>query len=162
MPRKGTKRKAPTAPVIPRHVPEEHPDESNVTGAGYRMTGFIQTLSPLRLKTGERKTVLTINTHLYQFLPNEFGDYVTEVLYPDDYAAILSIGAGYQPYAQPEGAPKKAPLVKQAPNVRAAPFAKATAAKSPRSNAVPKARPRPAPIPPQVNPAALLADPASG
>ena len=64
-------------------------------------TGWIQLMDANRIKKwGQKDIPLAVNGHQYNFRPNRNGDHVTEVPFPDDYAAILSIGAGYAPYGK--------------------------------------------------------------
>ncbi len=161
MPRKRTESAiAKAAAAVKVHVPEEI-DESNTTGGAFGKTGFIETLSPMKQHNGERKTNLTINMHLYQFMADPHGHFVCEVLYPDDYAANMSIGQGYQPYTPPLDIARKAQPARPAPPPRTAAFAKAPGA-APRSNALPKAKASAMRVPPAISPASLLADPALG
>jgi len=94
-------------------------------------SGFLETLSPMTQTTAETiGTRLVINSHTYHFKENadpwndaeldaliargtlskktvlrNHGHFVCEVSDPEDYGAILSIGAGYRPY-KPAGAQK--------------------------------------------------------
>lgn len=78
-------------------------------GKPYTETGYIQTLSPLKGPNGHKQTEITINQHTYKFMANKAGHFVTHVPYADDFAAILSIGAGYQRYGKKGAAPGGAP-----------------------------------------------------
>lgn len=91
---------APKAPARPRAMSAAEIAALRTVGAAYTETGYIETLSPLKTPNGGKQTEITINQHVYRFLKNPDGHYVTQVPYADDFAAILSIGAGYQRYGK--------------------------------------------------------------
>lgn len=143
-------------------------------------SGFIETLAPLvQSSTQTVSTRLVINSHVYVFKENDDlwdndeldeliarnviakntvlrgkGHFACEVSDPDDYAAILSIGAGYRPYTQPERIERKAPAKSTIEHSRQA---SASATKAPRAKSQPA---RPATPRPGVS--ALAIDPAAG
>lgn len=119
------------AAKVEKVVPHDEAEPTVLT-----KTGFIKTLSPMKQQNGQKSTTLTINAHIYKFLPNEFGDYVTEVPFAEDYHAILSIGAGYQPYERPNAASSAPVAVSRIPTARPAPRV-AAPAKAPRGPAKP-------------------------
>jgi hypothetical protein len=133
-------------------------------------TGWIECVNPMKRADGTRGVRLSINKHTYDFLPNEFGDYVTEVPFAQDYASILSIGAGYKPYdaaiEHPEGPPAREVPASRIPSARGTPRSKGDkhATKKARGAAKPatprpgKAATSPAPAPAGAVPA--TADPA--
>jgi hypothetical protein len=95
-PKPATKPEARIAPQAAERVALHEDNSPPLTKCGW-----IQTLSPMKQQAGDRKTTLTVNGHIYVFTRNKFDDYVAEVPFPEDYHAILSIGAGYKPYEAP-------------------------------------------------------------
>jgi hypothetical protein len=131
-------------------------------------TGFIETLSPMVQTTSKTMgTKLVINTHVYDFKENgdwwndaeldrliargelpkrtvlrNHGHFVCEVTDPEDYEAILSIGAGYRPYDQTNTSRRDPPLPSTIPNTReAAASATSKAPAKPRESKATTPRP---------------------
>jgi hypothetical protein len=125
-------------------------------------TGWIETISPLVKGKG---TTLNVNGHTYNFRANEWGDFVAEIPFPSDYAAILSISAGYKPYEadqeHPEGLPQseEAPLLPQSRKTPHSKDAKNLMPETPKRGPGRPATPRPGVA---AIHAAPMTDPAAG
>lgn len=116
---------------------------------------------PMRIRENQQRAPLRVNGHLYDFAPNQYGDHVAQVLFPDDYVAILSISAAYQPYdvkmdhTDPDDEPEYVPP----PTVRKGAIPKHRAPPPPQASQPQRQAVKPSPKP---KGAPLSVDPAVG